>query len=104
METIVLLYSILGIFSVLVMGAVILIIAGRDMFYAFYRRIVPKGNDVFVANPNRQISHYYKKSKDGLFKIYVSMYLTNPEVVRRWRMGSKKGLARLSAEYSQTGG
>jgi len=72
-------YLILGIFSCFTLGIVILVIAGRDMIYAFFRRFTVKWNDVFIVNPNKQISHYYKKSVDGVFKIDNKMYITNPD-------------------------
>lgn len=79
MEMILQLYLILGIFTTFILVLVVLIIAGRDIFFAFFRRFTTKWNDVFIVNPNRQISHYYKKSEDGVFKVDKKMYITNPE-------------------------
>ena len=79
MEQIQLAYLILGVFSIFTMCIVVLVIAGRDMVYAFFRRFTIKWNDVFIVNPNKQISHYYKKSTDGVFNIDNKMYITNPD-------------------------
>ncbi len=72
-------YLILGGFSIFMCFIVILVIAGREMIFAFFRRFTVKYNDVFIVNPNKQISHYYKKSIDGVFKIDSKMYMTNPD-------------------------
>ena len=72
-------YLILGLFSVFTLGMIVLVIAGREMVYAFFRRFTVKWNDVFIVNPNKQVSHYYKKSVDGVFHIDKKMYITNPD-------------------------
>lgn len=72
-------YLILGIFSCFTLFIVVLVIAGKAIIYAFFRRFTQKFNDVFIVNPNKQLSHYYKKSKDGVFNIDGKMYITNPD-------------------------
>ncbi len=79
MDDIQMAYLILGIFSCFTLGIVVLVIAGREMVYAFFRRFTVKWNDVFIVNPNKQVSHYYKKSVDGVFHIDGKMYITNPD-------------------------
>ena len=76
-------YLMLGIFSITASFLVVLVIAGKYMMYAFYRRFTVKHNDVFIVNPNKQISHYYKKSVDGVFNIDKKMYITNPDKLLR---------------------
>jgi len=78
MEQLTLIYLILGGFSLFTLMIFIFVVAGRDMFFAFFRKFTRKYNDVFIVNPNKQLSHYYKKSKDGVFKIDGKMYITNP--------------------------
>ena len=79
MDLLQLMYLILGGFMLLALITTILVIAGKDMLYAFFRRFAYKHSDVFVIDSNRQISHYYKKAKDGIFKINGKIYITNPE-------------------------
>lgn len=78
MEQIVLIYLLIGGMSIFMMVAFILVIAGKDILFALFRRFTTKYNDVFVVNPNKQISHYYKKSKDGIFRVDGKIYITNP--------------------------
>jgi hypothetical protein len=54
-------------------------IAGKDIVLAFMRKLMPRGCDVYIANPTRNVSHYYKVPKDGIFKIKGLPYITNPE-------------------------
>lgn len=56
-----------------------LVIAGKDILLAFKRKIFTRGCDVYVANPTRNISHYYKVPKNGIFRIDKLPYITNPE-------------------------
>jgi len=57
---------------------VIGIIAGKDIWMSFKRRLQPNGCDVFIANTNRAISHHYIKPKNNSFKIDDLLYITNP--------------------------
>lgn len=62
--------------------AVLAFIAGRDIFYAFYRKFIPKGADIFLLNYNRQVDHFYKvPNKDGLLKLKGKPYVINPNKV-----------------------
>ena len=79
MSTLVLVYLIFGVFVILALGVMLLIIAGKQILFAFLERINVRGSQVFIANPNRQISHHYKTAKDGVFKIDGKMYVTNPD-------------------------
>lgn len=81
MEPITLIYTILGILMFFSLLVVLIIIAGRDIYFAFYRRFIPKGSDVFIINNNRHIDRYYKTAKDGVFKVRGMPYLTNPNKV-----------------------
>jgi len=57
-------------------------VAGKDIFYAFYRRFVPKGIDVYVLNYSRQVDHYYKTPDiDGILRIKGKPYIINPNKI-----------------------
>lgn len=56
----------------------ILKIAGQDIIFAIFRYFAPRGSEVFIINPNRHISRYYRVAKDGVFNIDGKMYVTNP--------------------------
>lgn len=72
-------YISMGMFMFIVLFIGLLVIAGKDILFAFKRRISPKGCDVFVINSNRQMSQYYKTPTDGIFMIQKKMYITNPD-------------------------
>jgi len=72
-------YLIMGLLIFFGVLGVLVIIAGKDIIMAFERRFMPRGCDVFVANTNRNISHYYKKPEENQFKIDNLPYVTNPE-------------------------
>ena len=61
------------------MMVLVLAIAGRDMLMAFLRKFLSNGCDVYIANTNRNISHYYKVPKKERFKIKKVTYFTNPQ-------------------------
>ena len=82
MEVIALVYLLLGGITVFAMLVVLFVIAGKDIFYAFYRKMVPRGCDIFVLKYNRQIDHYYRiPKKEGYFKIKGATYVLNPSKV-----------------------
>jgi len=58
---------------------VLFFIAGKDIILAFRRRFQPKGCDIFIANTNRNISHYYRVPKNNAFQVGKVTYFTNPE-------------------------
>jgi len=64
-------------------------VAGRDIVIAFKRRFDPRGCDIFIANTNRNISHYYKRPKNNMFKIDKLPYVTNPEKTMNLREEDK---------------
>jgi len=72
-------YLVMGISMFMGIVFVVAWVAGKDILMAFYRRFRTKGCDVFIANSNRNISHYYKVPKDNKFKIGGLPYVTNPE-------------------------
>lgn len=76
MGTIYLVFFIMIIFTIFIM---IMVIAGKDILMAFRRKMIPTGCDVFMANSNRNMSHYYMKPKEGKFVIDKLPYVTNPE-------------------------
>lgn len=78
MDPMILMYIILGCFTCLALFLVILKVAGRDIFFSFYRWIQPKGCDIFLMNGNRHVDHFYKVAKDGNFIIKKKIYITNP--------------------------
>lgn len=79
MEAITLVYSILGGTLFFCLGLVILIIAGKSIFFEFYRRLSPKGVDVWIATSSRQISQHYRVPKDNEIRIKNKLYITNPD-------------------------
>ena len=79
MEIIGVIYLVLGLTFGLTFLIVLGMVAGRDILMAFQRRFQRKGCDVYVANTNRNISHYYLTPKEGVFKIKKLPYVTNPE-------------------------
>jgi hypothetical protein len=62
-------------------GIVVLAVAGKDIFFAFYRLINKKGSDVFIANSNKVITRYYRVPKDNQIKIGEYNYTVNPKKV-----------------------
>lgn len=78
MENILFIYMILGGVMLFSLFLVLLIIAGKDILFSFYRRFSQRGADVFIINPSRNMSQYFKTPKDGVFKIDGKMYVTNP--------------------------
>jgi len=78
MDKLLIAYSILGGFTLLGFLIFIIKVAGKDILFSIYRRFRPLGNEVFIVNPNRQISRYYAKAKDGVFRIDDKIYITNP--------------------------
>ena len=81
MDVVTTIYLITGGFMVFALFLVILIIAGKAIFFEIYRRLVPRGCDVEIVNSNRQVSRYYRVPKEGQFKIKGMTYVTNPEKV-----------------------
>ena len=69
------LFSVLGFSILLIIG----VVAGRDIILAFQRKFSQKGCEVYVAEPTRNITHYFLTPKDGVFKIENLPYVTNPE-------------------------
>ena len=80
MEIMGVMYLVLGLTFGLTFFVFIGVIAGKDILMAFQRWFNKKGCDVFVANTNRNISHYYMSpTKEGVFRIKKTLYITNPE-------------------------
>lgn len=79
MELMGIMYLVLGLTFGLTIFVFVGIIAGKDMLMAFKRWFDRKGCDVYVANTNRNISHYYMRPKEGVFKIKKLPYITNPD-------------------------
>ena len=78
-EVTTLLYSLVG--GTVIFGLILMVfaIAGKSIFFEFYRRILPKGNDIFMLSSNRQLTQYYKVPKDNQFMIQGKPYITNPD-------------------------
>lgn len=81
MDPITTIYVILGILIFFALVVILIVIAGRDIYFAFARRFIPKGSDIFVLNNNRHVDRHYKTAKDGVFTIKKVPYLTNPNKV-----------------------
>ncbi len=79
MDFVSIMYIVLGSTIGLTFFILLLVVAGKDILMAFQRRFNPRGCDVYVANTNRNISHYYLTPKEGVFKIKKLPYITNPD-------------------------
>ncbi len=79
MELMGIMYLVLGLTFGLTFVVFIGVIAGKDILMAFKRWFDKKGCDVYVANTNRNISHYYLRPKENVFKINKLPYITNPD-------------------------
>ena len=80
-EPMIQLYTILSIIMFFGLFLIILVIAGKDIYFAFKRRLMPKGSDVFVANGSKKITQYYKTPHEGQFRIDKQLYITNPQKI-----------------------
>ena len=82
MELMTQLYIGYGVFLCFALLVTLWIIAGREIMFAFRRKIQPRGSDIFVHNSNRNVDRYYKiPEEDGNFKIKGFTYITNPDKV-----------------------
>jgi len=81
MEQLQLIYFTLSIITFAVIGVVIMIMAGKDIFFAIKRKVFYRGCDILIANKNKQFTRYYKVPKDNAFKILGHTYITNPDKV-----------------------
>ena len=63
MDVMTILYLSIGGFMLFSLGMVVLVVSGKSIFYDFYRKVRPKGVDVYIVNGNRQISHHYKEPR-----------------------------------------
>ncbi len=79
MELMGIMYLVLGLTFGLTLFVFIGVIAGKDILMAFKRWFDKKGCDVYVANTNRNISHYYLRAKENTFRINKLPYITNPD-------------------------
>ena len=105
MDVMTILYLSIGGFMLFSVGIVVLVISGKSIFYDFYRRLRPKGVDIFVVNSNRQISHHYKEPKDGQVKVNKLTYFTNPDKVMSLSDNMKKevieGITKKNAKIKE---
>jgi len=81
MDAITLVWLILGGVTIGALGFIVLIISGKDIVYAFKRKLLPTSVDIYVANYNRQINHYLKIPKEGVIRIKGKPYVVNPQKV-----------------------
>lgn len=79
MDLITVMYLVVGVVIAFTVVLLLVMIAGKDIVMAFKRRFSPRGCDVFIANTNRNLSHYYLTPKDNTFRIDNLPYITNPE-------------------------
>ncbi len=105
MDVMTILYLSIGGFMLFSVGIVILVISGKSIFYDFYRRLNPKGVDVYIVNSNRQMFHHYKVPKDGQIKINKLVYFTNPDKVMSLSDDMKKevieGITKKNAKIKE---
>jgi len=82
MDAITQLYITLGGFVFFALMVGLYVMAGKDILFAFKRRIKYKGADIFIGNYNRQWDRFYEvPDGEGNFKIKGKTYITNPEKV-----------------------
>ena len=79
MNLISVMWIVLGTLLFFMIFFVLFFIAGRDIVMAFKRKFFVKGCEVYIANPNRNVSHYYQTPKENTFRIDSLLYVTNPE-------------------------
>lgn len=79
MELVTTIYAIVGGMTFLGLGLIVVVIAGKAIFFEFTRRMIPKGVDIFMVNSSRHVSHHYKVPKEGIFNIKGKIYITNPD-------------------------
>jgi len=72
------LYGTLGGVCIMALIIILVIVAGKDIAYAFNRKINKRKKDVFVVDNNKDIKHHFIEPKEGLFKINGVPYITNP--------------------------
>ena len=101
MNLISVMWIILGSTMGLTFLIVLAIVAGRDIIMAFKRRLNPRGCDVYVANTNRNISHYYLTPKEGVFKINKLPYVTNPEKTMNYSEETKQKIKLFIASKNE---
>ena len=99
-------YGVLGGIMFFSLIIALVFIAGKDIWYAFYRKIVPKGADIFVLNYNKNIDQYYKIPKsDGSITIKGATYVVNPNKVLNLstdlRIQIEKSLAKKEKRIAQ---
>lgn len=112
MELILLIYIILGGIVCLAFLIMVLKIAGKDMLFAFFRWLMPKGCYVMIANSNRHFDTYFRVPKDGIFNIKGKKYITNPnklmglseEMVKEVKQSMNLGIQRLNKSISKLEG
>lgn len=79
MDIVGIIYTIFGVTFLIAIFIMLGFVAGKDILMAFKRKFDPYGCDVWIANSNKNMSHYYLRPKDGKFKIQNLPYITNPE-------------------------
>jgi hypothetical protein len=97
-----------SLFIIVLLG-IVMVISGKDIFFAFKRVFSKNGSDVFIANTNRVITHFFKVPKDDAFIINGQKYITNPDKcmnlneidkIRVYESMNKKAI-RLQARISE---
>lgn len=79
MDLLMTMYLVLGFIMFFALLIVLIKIAGKDIFFAFYRFFTLKGCDIFIINPsNNHVDQHYKIAKEEHFLIDKEIYLTNP--------------------------
>jgi hypothetical protein len=79
MDIVTIAYIIIGVMFYLTLNLTVLVIAGKDIWLAIKRFFIKTGNFVYIVNSNRNISKYYLRPKDNLFRINKFPYMVNPE-------------------------
>jgi len=79
MDIMAILWFTFGLIILMAIGGFILIIAGKDILFAFKRFLNKQGCFVFIVNASKFASLYFLTPKENTFRIKGNIYATNPE-------------------------
>lgn len=74
-------YMFFGMYMLVTLMGAIILFCFSDVILALKRKFIPKGCDVYIINPSRQMTHIYQVPKDGTFKIQNKTYIVNPNKI-----------------------
>ena len=74
-------YIFFGLYIIVMFLGAIVLFCWTDVLLALKRKLKPRGCDVYITNPSRQMSHHYQVPKDGTFKVNNHTYIVNPKKI-----------------------